>query len=97
MHMHAHQRLVNHFIYTCVTLKQNVIHYMYMYIGETCTDPTTLARGAEGFRSIWLQILGTQLINRFPYIRYTNHKAYLLYVLLECVSESQVNGCVVCT
>ena len=34
---------------------------------------------AEGFRSSWLQTLGSQLINRSPYIGCTNHKFYLLY------------------
>ena len=39
-------------------------------------------RGTEGFRSSWLQVLGNQLIDRSPYIRYTNHKGYLLYCFL---------------
>ena len=35
-------------------------------------------RVAEDSRSSWLQTLGNQLINHSPYIRYTNHKYYLL-------------------
>ena len=34
----------------------------------------------ENSSSSWLQILGDRLIDRFPYIRYTNYKYYLLYV-----------------
>ena len=36
-------------------------------------------RVTEGSRSSWLQTLGNQLIDRSPYIRYTNRKYYLLY------------------
>ena len=36
-------------------------------------------RVAEGFRSSWLQTLGNQLIDRSLYIRYTDHKYYLLF------------------
>ena len=36
----------------------------------------------EDSRSSWLQTLGNHLIHRSPYIRYTNHKYYLLYKTL---------------
>ena len=36
-------------------------------------------RGAEGLKSSWLHTFGNQLIGRSPYIRYANHKCYLLY------------------
>ena len=35
-------------------------------------------RGAEGFRSSRLQVLGNQLIYRPPYIKQTNRNCYLL-------------------
>ena len=47
---------------------------------------------AEGSRSSWLQILGSQLIDCSPYIRYSNWKHYSLYNFLECVNESQINA-----
>ena len=36
-------------------------------------------QGTKGFRRSWLQTLGNQLIDRSPYVRYTNCKCYLLY------------------
>ena len=52
------------------------------------------SRVAEGSRSSWLQTLASQLIDHFPYFRYTNHK-YYCNILVEYASESQVNSRVV--
>ena len=49
---------------------------------------------AEGSRSSRLEILGSQLTNRSPYIKYTNREYYCI-TLLEYVNESQANVCVV--
>ena len=42
----------------------------------TLTSIDFSRRVAEGSRSSWLQILGNQLIDRSPYISYTNRKYY---------------------
>ena len=44
----------------------------------------------QGSRSSWLQTLGNQLINCFPYIRYTNSKYYCI-ILVEYANEPQMN------
>ena len=52
---------------------------------------------AESSKSSWLQILGNQLINCSPYIRYTTVTPSITYciILLDYVNESQVNACIV--
>ena len=43
----------------------------------------------------WLQTLSNQLIDPSPYIRYTNHKCYILYYFRLNINKSQVNTHVV--
>ena len=47
---------------------------------------TSLTESQKSSRSSWLQILASQLIDRFPYIRYTNHKYYLQYKIYYLIT-----------
>ena len=65
---HIHLRLVQVFI----DCKQSMIWGRNISIDFS-------RQVTEGCGSSWVQILGNQLINHSPYIRYTNRKYYLLY------------------
>ena len=66
-----------------------------MIWGWNFYQSTSLTESQKAKKNSRLQILGNQLVNHSPSVRYTNHNYYLQYYYMKYVNESWVNVCIV--